>query len=386
MDSVAVPIAARNAHTALETAFTIAGRVSALRAQGRDIADLSIGEPDLPTPDFIVEAGLRALAAGATRYGPPAGLPALRAAIAAAAGADAADVFVTPGAKAAMLYSLLVAIDPGDEVLVPDPGFPPYRSQVRLAGGVPVPYRLARSSGFALTAGAIAGAITPRSRAIIVNDPGNPAGGALDAAEGDAIAELAARHGLLVLSDEIYAPFAGDTPRRIPTASIMVNALSKSHRMTGWRLGWAVVPASHREAYERIVVNAHSCVAPFVQLAAVAAIERGDAAVRGHARELEVRRQRLAGGLDGIPGIRCPVPAGGFYVFPDCTALLRTLGVDDAELAHRLLDEAGVAAIAGSSFGENGRGHLRLSLAASRPVLETALERIAHFATHRLRT
>ena len=368
--------ATRASHLEIESAFTVAARVRQLRADGRHIADLSIGEPDLPTPECIIEAGARALRDGTTRYTPPAGLPELRAAIAADLNRAAEDVFVTPGAKPALLYALLATVGPGDEVLVPDPGFAPCHSQVRLAGAAPVPY----------PAGRAADHVTRRSRAIILNSPANPTGAALGLDELSAIADLAERHELVVISDEIYARiWFGSGERAASVAqlpglrqrTIIVDGFSKAWRMTGWRLGHAVVPRHLRTAFERLAVNAHSCVPAFVQHAGVAALAAGDQLVRQYVRQLRARRDTLVAALNALPGVTCATPPGAFYAFPDCSHLLARTGWSDVELQQHLLEHTGIATLAGSTFGADGAGHLRLSFAASPGTIDAAITRLS---------
>lgn len=367
---------ALDSRLATESAFTVSARVQALRSQGHSIADLSIGEPDLPTPECIVAAGAKALRDGATRYTPPAGLSELRAAIAdhlsqtvqPSSRPAAEDVFITPGAKPALLYALLATVGAGDEVLVPDPGFAPYTSQVRLAGAVPV----------ACPAGCEADLITPRTRAIILNSPANPTGSALGLAELIAIADLAEQHDLVVISDEIYARIWFGEGRRAPgiaqlpgleQRTIIVDGFSKAWRMTGWRLGYAVVPPHLRTTFERLAVNAHSCVPGFIQLAGVAALAAGDDLVHNYVEQLRIRRDTLVAALNALPGVECATPRGAFYAFPDFDR-------DDVQLQQQLLETAGVATLAGSTFGSRGAGHLRLSFAVSATVLEEAVARL----------
>ena len=374
-------LATLDSRLATESAFAVAAQVRALRAAGRSIADLSIGEPDLPTADCIVEAGARALRDGATRYTAPAGLPALRAAVAddlnrtaePPSRRAAEDVFITPGAKPALLYALLAIVGPGDEVLVPDPGFSPYTSQVRLAGGVPV----------ACPVGCEADCLTPRTRAIILNSPANPDGTALGLTELIAVAALAQRHDLVIISDEIYARIWFGEGRRAPGISqlpgleqrtIIVDGFSKAWRMTGWRLGHAVVPPYLRTTFERLAVNAHSCVPGFIQHAGVAALEAGDQLVREYVEQLRTRRDSLVAALNALPGVECATPQGAFYAFPDFDR-------DDVQLQQQLLETAGIATLAGSTFGSRGAGHVRLSFAAAPRELDRAVDLLtSHFS------
>ncbi len=382
-----VRLARRHSDLVAEAAFAIAARVGALRSAGRDIADLSIGEPDLPTPDVVLDAGARALRDGGIRYTAPAGLASLRQAIASdfsrwCAPTPPEDVFVTPGAKCALLYAILATVNAGDHMLVPDPGFPPCRSQVALAG--------ARCIGYPLGASAddIATRVTPRTRAILINSPGNPSGAALSRSDLEFVAELAVRHDLTIISDEIYARIWYGDGGRAPSLAglpglrgrtIVVDGFSKAWRMTGWRLGYAIVPPHCREVFHRLAVSAHSCVPGFIQCAGIAALEAGDEVVRSYVGELRRRRDELVNGLNSIPGVHCIVPPGAFYAFPDCSALLARLGCDDVALADHLLEQAGVAAVPGSAFGARGAEHLRLSFAASPSALRDGVSRIRHF-------
>ncbi|HEU4799485.1 MAG TPA: aminotransferase class I/II-fold pyridoxal phosphate-dependent enzyme, partial [Gemmatimonadales bacterium] len=276
---------------------------------------------------------------------------------------------ITPGAKPALLYALLATVGPGDEVLVPDPGFSPYTSQVRLAGATPVAY----------PAGSAADRVTPRTRAIILNSPANPTGVALGLAELIEIADLAERHDLIVITDEIYARIWFGSGDRAPSIaqlpglqqrSIIVDGFSKAWRMTGWRLGHAVVPQSLRTTFERIVVNAHSCVPGFVQHAGVAALAAGDEIVATYVNQLRARRDTLVAALNALPGVECATPQGAFYAFP-------SFDRDDVQLQLQLLETAGVATLAGSTFGSEGAGHLRLSFAASTNSVGSAIARLS---------
>ncbi len=384
MTALAEVPAPRASRLETESAFTVAGRVRQLRAQGRDILDLSIGEPDLPTPECIVEAGVRALRDGATRYTQPAGLPELRGAIASDVNRAAEDIFITPGAKPALLYALFATAGPGDEVLVPDPGFAPYASQVRLAGATPVP----------CAAGCLDQRVSPRTRAIIINSPANPTGASLGLAELAAVADLAERHDLWIISDEIYSRIWFGEGTRAPSMAqfpglqrrtIIVDGFSKAWRMTGWRLGYAVVPDDLRTTFEQIIVNAHSCVPGFIQHAGVAALAAGDEIVTDYVDLLRTRHDTLVEALNTLPGVNCTAPAGAFYVFPDCSELLARGMKDgnpaDSHLQDSLLEDLGIATIAGSTFGSEGAGHLRLSFAASSPELERAISLLSsHFS------
>ena len=386
--------AARAWSLELEGAFEVLARARALERSGRDIAHLAIGEPGFATPTHIVEAGVRALRDGDTRYAPPAGIPALRETIAASLQdrgvlAASEQVVVTPGAKAALCCTILCAISPGDEVLVPDPGFPAYRSLVRFAGGTAVSYGLGADADFAPDPDEVAARITPRTRAQILNAPHNPTGSSVTPDILGRIAELAARHDLLVISDEIYgrlvyeagltrAPSIAALPE-MAARTVIIDGLSKTYAMTGWRLGFAVVPPVLAERVIALAVNAYSCVAPFVQRAGLAALTGPQECVREMVATLRRRRALLLDAMTGISGILCRPPAGAFYLYADVGTLLTRFYLTTDRLAARLLDEAGVATIPGTAFGERGDGYLRLSFAGAERDLAEGGRRVRTF-------
>lgn len=370
-----------------EGAFEVLVAARRLEAAGRHVVHLEIGEPDGPTPPHVVEAGVRALHDGHTRYVNPAGLPALRDAIAASLawrgvrGALAENVVVVPGAKPMVFYGLLTVLEPGDEVLVPDPGFPIYPSVVRFAGAVPVRYPLDAAGG--LDADRLASLIGPRTRAIVLNLPGNPTGGVATADALRRLAELAQRHDLTVISDEVYGRIRYDGPPDSIAAlpgmlerTIIVDSFSKSYNMTGWRLGFGVVPAPLVERVTTLVVNGTSCTPPFVQLAGLAGLTGPQDAVTTAVARLERRRDWLVDGLNGLPGIRCARPDGAFYAFADVRQIEARAGLSTEQLAALLLETHGVAVLPGTGFGPGGAGHLRLSFAVAPAVLDLALERL----------
>jgi aspartate/methionine/tyrosine aminotransferase len=370
-----------------EGAFEVLVAARRLEAAGRHVVHLEIGEPDGPTPPHVVEAGVRALHDGHTRYVNPAGLPALRDAVAASLawrgvrGSVAENVVVVPGAKPMVFYGLLAVLEPGDEVLVPDPGFPIYPSVVRFAGAVPVRYSLDALGG--LDAERLASLIGPRTRAIVLNLPGNPTGGVATADALRRLAELAQRHDLTVISDEVYGRIRYDGPPDSIAAlpgmlerTIIVDSFSKSYNMTGWRLGFGVVPAPLVERVTTLVVNGTSCTPPFVQLAGLAALTGPQDAVTATVAQFERRRDWLVDGLNGLPGIRCTRPDGAFYGFPDVRQIEERAGLSTEQLAARLLEAYGVAVLPGTGFGPGGAGHLRLSFAVSPANLDLALERL----------
>jgi aspartate aminotransferase len=383
-------LASRMADLGTETAFDVLARARALESQGRRVLHLEIGEPDFPTPPHVVEAGIRALRDGHTRYGPPPGLPALREAICErmlserGVRATPEEVVVTPGAKPILFLALLATVGPGDEVLVPDPGFPIYESVVRFAGAKVVPVPVREESGFSFDVDAAERLVTPRTRVVIFNSPANPTGGATTQRDLERIAALAERHDLWVLADEIYARISYEEPHRSIAAlpgmrerTILCDGFSKTYAMTGWRLGFGVVPRSLTEPLTRLVVNSNSCTAAFVQLAGLAALRGPQDAVDQMVAEYRRRRDLVVSGLRAIPGVRCATPGGAFYAFPD----VRGLPMTSDAFADRLLQEHGVATLSGTAFGPGGDGHLRISYVSAPAVLSEALQRISEAVT-----
>ncbi len=386
--------AARLSTLETEGAFETVARARARAARGHDVAMLAIGELDTATPAHIVEAGVRALRDGDTRYVDPAGLPQLREAVAEVLrargiSADPAHVLVTPGAKPMLFYAALALIEPGDEVLIPDPGFPIYRSIVRFAGGVPVSYALG-AGDFALDAARIAQRIGARTRVLFLNTPHNPTGACASPGELQRVAALARQHDLTVVADEIYGDLVYGERERAPSIAalagmrertVVVDGFSKTFAMTGWRLGYGLVPPWLASRVVTLAVNAHSCVAPFVQRAGVAALTGPRGAIRTTVAALRRRRDRMVGGLERIPGVSCAAPGGAFYAFPDVRAILGSTYRDSAALAAALLDEHNVAVLPGTAFGAAGEGHLRLTFAASPADIERGTAALAALAT-----
>ena len=383
-----MPVAAATRVRALsgEGAFQVLAAARQLENAGRHVVHLEIGEPDSATPPHVVEAGARALRDGHTRYVNPAGLPELRDAIAASLAwrgvhAPADRVVVVPGAKPMLFYALLAVLEPGDEVLVPDPGFPIYASVVRFAGAVPVAYPLDVAGGVDVER--LADLIGPRTRALVVNLPGNPTGGAATPDDLSAIALLAQRHDLTVISDEVYGRIRydgrTDSIAALPgmlDRTVIVDSFSKTYSMTGWRLGYGVLPPALVERVTMLVVNGTSCTPPFVQLAGLAALTGSQESVTAAVARLEGRRDWLVDGLNDLPGVRCRRPDGAFYAFPNVRSIERRAGLSTEQLAARLLELHGVAVLPGTGFGPRGAGHLRLSFAVSPRDLDLALDRI----------
>jgi aspartate aminotransferase len=372
-----------------ESAFEVSARARALEATGRSIIHLQIGEPDFDTPANVREAAKRALDEGATHYAPYPGIPQLREAIAEDATARKGfavtpdRVFVTVGGKGVMLYAILGLIDPGDEAIVPDPGYPIYESLVRFVGGTPVPIPIRMSNDFRLDVDELASLVTPRTKMIVINSPANPTGGVLTRGDLERIADIAARHDLVVLADEIYGRILYDGTEHVSIASlpgmvertIVLDGFSKTFAMTGWRLGYAIVPPWLVQTYGQLVINTISCAPTFAQVGAVEALRGPQDDVDAMVVEFRARRDLVVDGLNAIPGIRCLRPSGAFYAFPDISGT----GLGGAELAERLLHEAGVCVLAGTAFGGVGTDHVRISYANSRENLREALARIGAF-------
>jgi aspartate/methionine/tyrosine aminotransferase len=381
------PLAARVAQLSGEGALDVFRRATELERAGRSIVHLELGAPDVDAPAHVVDAAVAALRAGDARYVAPQGLLELREAIAAdvrsrGVVADADQVIVTPSAKTAVFYAMLATVEPGSEVLVPDPGFPIYPSMARFAGGVPVGYALDADN--APDVDDIAARIGPRTRVLCLNSPNNPTGGALDPVAMARLAELVARHELRVVTDDIYSRLVFEG-RRAPTIAacegadartLLVDGFSKTYAMTGYRLGYLVVPRPWVEPLVTMAINGHTCVPPFIQRAGVAALTGPQDMVAAQIAAYRVRRDLLVRGLNALPGVHCPVPAGAFYALPDFSALLAARGLTSRTFAHRLLEEHGVAAIDGAAFGPRGEGRLRLSFASAQADLDAAVARI----------
>jgi aspartate aminotransferase len=378
-------VAARMARLGTESAFEVLARAKALERQGKEIVHLEIGEPDFDTPVHIRDAAKRALDNGATHYGPSAGLPELREAIARHVSetrgitVSPEQVVVTPGAKPIMFFTIMALVGEGDEVLYPNPGFPIYESVVNFVGGRAIGVPLREATGFNFDMDFFESHVSPRTKLIIINSPQNPTGGVLEKAQIQRIAAVARERNIPVLTDEIYRHFLYDgeftsilREPGMPERSILLDGFSKSYAMTGWRLGYGVMPVALADHVTRLMVNSASCTASFVQLAGVAALEGEQACVGRMVAEFRRRRDLIVDGLNRLPGVSCALPRGAFYVFPNITGT----GRPSAEVAQRLLDEAGIAALSGTAFGSQGEGYLRLSYANSEANLRKALERM----------
>lgn len=371
-----------------ETAFEVLAQARKLEAQGREIVHLEIGEPDFDTPRGVVEAGIQALRDGMTHYGPSAGLPEARRAFANYAGSmrgvdiDPDHVVVTPGAKPILFFGMMSILDPGDEVIYPNPGFPIYESVIQYLGARAVPLRIGEETDFGLDVDELEKAITPRTRLLIVNTPANPTGGIVPRQTIERIAALAHEHDFWVLSDEIYSRilYGGEhfsflSVPGMAQRTVLLDGHSKTYAMTGWRLGFAVAPKPVTDMIARFMTNCNSCTATFTQIAGIAAVEGPQDEAEAMVSEFRKRRDLIVAGLNELPGVSCRVPGGAFYVFPNTT----DTGLRSAELASRLLQEAGVATLSGTAFGAHGEGYLRLSYANSQENIARALESFGTF-------
>jgi aspartate/methionine/tyrosine aminotransferase len=373
-----------------ESAFEVLAHARRLEAQGHSIIHLEIGEPDFGTPGNIIEAAHRAMQSGATHYTPASGLPQVREAIAAemtrrgGVGVSPGQVVVVPGSKNILHFALLALIEPGDEVILPDPGYPVYRSLTDFVGAVAKPVAIREENDFRMDLDEVARAITPKTRMIIINSPQNPTGGVLTENDLDRLAKLAVQHDLWVVSDEIYSEICfQDLPKPIwsrpglQERTIVMDGLSKTFAMCGWRLGYGVMPEALAQRMDTLLINTSACAASFTQIAAIEALESPESkvVVEKMVAAFKGRRDTLVAGLNSIPGFHCHLPAAAFYAFPNVTET----GISSRELARRLLEEAGVAALAGEAFGENGRGHLRFAYTVSEDQIAEAVERISVF-------
>ena len=379
------------ARIGVESAFDVLVKARALEAQGKSIIHLEIGEPDFPTPRNVVEAGQRALAEGWTKYGPTQGLPELRRSIAnyisrtRGIKVGPQNVCVVPGGKPVMYFTIIALLQEGDEAIFPDPGFPIFESMIRFQGAKPVPIPLRESRGFSLDVNELRDLITDRTKLIILNSPQNPTGGVIPADDIKQIADILRDRDIMVLSDEIYSRITYDNPpghKGTPTSiasmdgmlekTIILDGFSKTYSMTGWRLGYGVMPEWLAEAVVKLMVNSNSCTASFTQRAGIEALEGPQDSVDTMVAEFKRRRDAIVKGLNSVPGFRCPVPAGAFSVFPN----VEGTRMDSKALADYLLYEGGVACLDGKCFGAQGDGYLRLSYASSYENILEAVERI----------
>ena len=368
-----------------ETAFEVLARARALEAQGRSIIHLEIGEPDFDTPEHVKEAAVRALRDGYTHYTPAAGILEAREAIAEEVSQSRGipvhpdQVVITPGGKPVMFFTMLALLNPGDEVIFPDPGFPIYESMVRFLDAKPVPWVLREEREFRADPEELRALVTPRTRLIILNSPHNPTAGVLSRADVEAIAAIVRGRPITVLSDEIYgrilygAQFTSiASVPGMANQTVILDGLSKTYAMTGWRIGYGVATREVAARLTQLMVNSNSCTAAFTQMAAVAALRGDQGCVERMVTEFRRRRDVIVKGLRALPGVKCLVPAGAFYAFPN----VRAIDPDGGALASHLLNDAGVAVLAGTAFGAHGRGYLRLSYANSVEAITEALTRM----------
>ena len=383
-------LATRMERIGIETAFEVLVRARALEAQGRSIVHLEIGEPDFETPLHVREAAKRAIDEGWTHYGPTQGQPELREAIARHISETRGiqvgpqHVCVVPGGKPIIFFPILALVQEGDEVIYPNPGFPIYESMIRYAGGVPVPVPLVEERGFCFDLDVFRSRLSDRTKMVILNSPQNPTGGVICREDLAEIANLVRERDLMVLSDEIYSRiFYGEPPVSITAfpgmleKTIILDGFSKTYAMTGWRMGYGVMPEWLVDAVNKLMVNSNSCTASFTQRAGIAALTGPQDDVERMVAEFRRRRDAFVAGLNTIPGFHCVAPEGAFYAFPNITGT----GLKSKELADRLLNEAGVAGLSGTSFGEYGEGYLRFSYANSLENLMDAVERIRKWTT-----
>jgi aspartate aminotransferase len=369
-----------------EGAYRMLARAQAMEAEGRSVIHFEIGQPDFPTFSNVAEAGIDAIRAGKTRYTPSAGIGALREAIAAQASAqrgipfEAANVVVGPGAKPALFFPTLALVRPGDEVVYPDPGFPTYEAMIEVAGGTPVPIPLREEDDFAFDLDVLDDAVSVRTRLIVINSPANPTGGILSPEVLEHVARLAMRYDAWVLSDEIYSRLlydGADAPSiaalpGMAERTVICDGFSKTYAMTGWRLGYGIMPGPLAERVELLLTHSVGCTASFTQYAGLEALEGPQDQVDAVRDEYQRRRDVLVSGLNALPGMRCRSPQGAFYAFPNVQAYERS----SSWLADYLLEEAGVATLPGTAFGARGEGYLRLCFANSIENIRLALEQL----------
>ena len=388
---MSIKFAQRMQNLGTEGAFEVLARARALEAEGKSVIHLEIGEPDFPTPDNIVEAAYGAMHADYTHYTPAGGILEVRQAVAdflnRRLGTDVKplEVVMVPGSKNVLLFTLLSCIEPGDEVILPDPGYPVYESLVRFIGARPVPIRLREEREFRMDLAELSSLVTDRTRLLIVNTPQNPTGGVLTREDVEFISRLAVERDLLVLSDEIYSQITyGDFQHVSLLAqpgmrerTVLLDGMSKAYAMCGWRLGYGVAPRELAAKMETLMINSSSCAAAFTQMAAIEAFgaPESDRAVKRMVGEFGRRRDLMVDGLNRIPGFRCARPEGAFYAFPN----IEGTGMDEQVMADRLLAEAGVAVLPGTAFGAGGKGYIRLAYTQSDANLAEALRRIERF-------
>jgi aspartate/methionine/tyrosine aminotransferase len=385
-----IQVASRMQRLGTESAFEVLAKAQDLIAAGKSIVNLCIGQPDFPPPEHVIEAGQRAIADGHHGYSPAPGILPLREAIAEdlerrfSAGVDPDCVTVTPGSKVALFFAIQMLGEIGSEIIYPNPAYPGYESIISYSGSTPIPYPLSEATGFSFDADDVLSRITPKTRAIILNSPANPTSGVLDRGELDRLVAGLEKHpNVAVISDEIYSRIIYDGHAHFSLLSygqlrdrlILLDGWSKSFSMTGWRLGYAVWPESLVQHAVKLAINCHSCVNNATQYAGIAALEGPQDTVHEMIAAWSARREIIVRGLRSLPGVRCTMPAGAFYAFPNISGT----GFSSATLQSRLLNEEGVAALSGTSFGTLGEGYIRLSYATSTEQIEEALFRMNRF-------
>lgn len=371
-----------------EGAYRVMSLAQALEREGKDIVHLEIGQPDFRTYPEISEAGKKAIDEGYTRYNPSEGYGDLREAIAQFSKqrgihSNPSQIVVGPGAKPVLLFPLMALLEEGDEALYPDPGFPSYRADIEISGGTPVPVPLVEANSFSFDLEALEERITERTKILILNSPANPTGGVISRSDLEAIAALAQKHDFYVLSDEIYSRLVYDSSAAesiytidgMPERTIIVDGFSKSYAMTGWRLGYAILPEALAAKVSLLLTHAVGCTAGFTQRAGIVALQECNDDVSKVVQQYQKRRDAFVAGLNSIDGIRCRLPEGAFYTFPNVSEI----GIPSTTLADRLLNEAGVACLSGTDFGPNGEGYLRFTYAASQAELDEAVRRVGEF-------
>ncbi len=381
-----MPFATRVSRLRPEGAYQVLTRATQLEAEGREIIHFEIGQPDYPTFENVSRAGIEAIRAGKTRYTSPAGIAELRAAIAQDAGARRGisfspdEVVVSPGGKPNLFFPALALLEPGDEALYPDPGFPTYEAMIRVAGGIPIPVPLREESGFSFDLEAFDRLISPKTKLVILNSPGNPTGGVIPLEDLKHIAAQAQKFDCWVMSDEIYARIVYDGLNAPSIAAlpgmkervVIVDGFSKTYSMTGWRLGYGVMPRELAARVELLLTHSVGSTAHFTQFAGLEAVTGDQSMTDAMVSEYQRRRDAIVSGLNALPGFSCQKPQGAFYAFPN----VRGTGKSSAELANFILEKAGVALLPGSAFGKYGEGYLRLSYANSMENIQKGLEKI----------
>jgi aspartate aminotransferase len=378
--------AQRTSHLKPEGAYQVLARAQELESAGKRVIHLEIGQPDFDTFPNISLAGIQAIAEGKTRYTPPAGMPSLREVVAEDSSrrhgvtVHPNQVVISPGAKPNLFFPTMALVEPGDEVIYPDPGFPTYEAMIQVAGGVPVPVPLLEENGFSFDLYSFDRLVNKRTKLIILNSPGNPTGGVIPLEDLEHIASVAQRYDCWVLSDEIYARIAYDG-LDVPSIyalpgmqerTVIVDGFSKTYAMTGWRLGFGIMPEGLAQQVDLLLTHSVGCTAHFTQLAGIAALTGPQDAAEEVVEEYQKRRDVVVDGLNQIPGVQCQKPKGAFYVFPN----IRAFGKSSQEIADLVLNQAGVALLPGSSFGKYGEGYLRISYANSIENIQQGLDKI----------